>query len=139
MAFTTIKDLNTELATWLETNIVQSRMTGDRTRQWCVDALSFSGSMDQAGLRTVVDKTELNTVYATAYQSNNPNEKKDFVLTKVEIALLYSFLKCFVMRHKTRIMCYRDDLSQKGARNMYTVGLSENFLDQLRQTLQGGN
>jgi len=54
---------------------------------------------------------------------------------KVEIGALYSFNKCFVQRYKGRMHYYRDDLSQKGARNMASCAQAQALLDEFEKNL----
>jgi hypothetical protein len=140
VTITTITDLHTLVAKWFETNIVQSRLTGDKSRQWSTGALALpsagANTMVQAALRAFIDRSDLNAEYNSQYNKKEISDKHDLVAIKVEISVLYSFLKCFVERHKTRLMFYRDDLSQKGARIMYNVKLSEEYHNQVKQELQ---
>jgi len=138
---TSLTQMHGLIATWMEQNVFQSRtQQGDKSRQWAATALGLPSSgattMTQAAFRAFVDRSGLNKQYATQYQSQNVADKKDLVCIKVEISVLYSFLKCFVERHKSRLMYYRDDLSKKGYRVMYNVKLSEQYHTQVQQELQ---
>ena len=61
--------------------------------------------------------------------------RKGISALKAEISALYSFDKCFIQRHKGRLHFYRDDLSQKGARNMYPVGMAVGLQEEFKQNL----
>jgi hypothetical protein len=140
---TTLPQLHAAISTWFQDQLVGSRCqstsgtsSGDKTRQWATIGLGYKDKLIQSAMRAFVDRSQLNKDYNTKYNSPNSQDKKSVVLDKIEITTLYSFLKCFVERHKTRLMYYRDDLSQKGARNMYSVKISEDWWTQVRQELQ---
>jgi hypothetical protein len=136
MAITGLTQLHSAIADWFEQNIVDSRLQqGDKSREWCTDAMGYTSPLLQAAMRAFIDRSQLNSDYTTKYKATTTAEKKNVVFDKVEISVLYSFLKCFVERHKTRLMYYRDDLSQKGARNMYSVKISEDWFNQVSQQL----
>lgn len=133
-SFKSLGDLINGFTKWFTQSIPQSRLTGDNNpRLWYTKAIDYTLDFTQANLQTVTDRSILNSDYNSRLQIKNVNQKQGGQSIKIELNELYSFQKCFVARHRTRIQYYRDDLSQKGYRNMYAVALSyDNF--QLLQT-----
>ena len=134
--FTTLLTLINGFVQWFTTTIPTGRLAGDSnpTRIWYTKALGYKLGFDQSSLQTVTDRTALNAEIIARNAIQDVNKKQGIQALKTEIDNMYSFQKCFVARHRTRLQYYRDDLSQKGYRNMYAVNLSADNL-QLLQTL----
>jgi len=97
-------------------------------RPWFAQAVGYKQNLYLVNLQTITDRTTLNKQVADRYLVQDVNSKQGVSALRIEIAQLYSFQKCFVARHKTRLQYYRDDLTQKAFRNMYAVQLSyDNF------------
>jgi len=134
--FKTLITFINALVPWFTVQIPTGRLNGDSTptRTWFTDAIGFKLNFTQKNLQTITDRSSLNTEYIARAAVINVNQKKGIQALKIEIDQLYSFQKCFVARHRSRLLSYRDDLSQKGYRNMYALNLScDNF--QLLQSL----
>lgn len=103
--------------------------TGDQTaRPWFVQSIGYTPNLLLKSLQTVTDRSSLNSQVASRLLVSDVNQKQGVHALRIEIAQLYSFQKCFVARHKTRLQYYRDDLAQKGYRNLYAIQLSyDNF------------
>jgi hypothetical protein len=97
-------------------------------RPWFIQSIGYTLNLYLKNLQTVTDRTQLNTDIANRAAIKDVNSKQGISAKRVELAQLYSFQKCFVARHKTRLQYYRDDLAQKGYRNLYALQLSyDNF------------
>jgi hypothetical protein len=120
--FDTLTDLNKYIAKWFEDKIPDGRLSNDTEgREWFTKTIDYTDKFTLEDLRGVTDRTDLNGEYTKRYQDDQ-TERKGISALKIEISALYSFSKCFVQLHKGRMHFYRDDLSQKGARNMHAVG-----------------
>jgi hypothetical protein len=120
--FKTLKELNDTLAKWFEDKIPDARLSNDTEgREWITKAVEYSDKFTLEDLQKATDREQLNSEYIKRYKETKP-ERKGISALKVEVSALYSFNKCFVQRYKGRMHFYRDDLSQKGARNMHAVG-----------------
>jgi hypothetical protein len=117
----TLEELNTALAKWFEEKIPDNRLSNDTDgREWLLKTLEYNNTLKLEDLQKLTDREELNKEYVKRYKDTQ-TERKGISALKIEIAALYSFNKCIVQRHKGRLHYYRDDLSQKGARNMHAV------------------
>lgn len=120
---TTLKKLMTKMQEWLQDSIPDSRTTSNDAggRLWFLKSVGYSDSLTLEDLRNFVDSDDQNSQFVSRRKEKNAKARKGISALKVEISALYSFKKCFVQRHKGRIHFYRDDLSQKAARNMRTA------------------
>lgn len=125
------------LAAWLEVSIPDGRVKTKDTegRDWFLRAAKYDKTLKLSDLKNYTDRTALNTEYASRYKQTSTQSKKGVSALKVEISALYSFNKCFVQRYKGRMHFYRDDLSQKGARNMRSVGQAMGLLNEFKKNL----
>jgi len=124
----TFQDVVQLFSAWMETT-TQNRLDGDKTgRAWFLKSIGFVGSLILGNLKNLTDRTQLNTKYVTNFAITDAKSRRGVSAAKIEISALYSFNKCVVERYKGRMHYYRDDLSQKGARNMITVGQSAGIL-----------
>jgi len=135
-----IKDLDALLkilAEWMEVSIPDGRIkTKDSAgRDWFLRAAKYDKTLKLEDLKNYTDREDLNTEYSSRYAQTATKGKKGVSALKVEISALYSFNKCFVQRYKGRMHFYRDDLSQKGARNMRAVGQAMGLLKEFKKNL----
>ena len=105
-------------------------------RAWILKALEYDKTFKLEDLREYTDRRQLNQQYVAAYQVEDPQQRKGISGLKADISSLYSFNKCFVQRYKGRMHYYRDDLSQKGQRNMRTVAQSLHLLELFKTNLE---
>ena len=69
------------------------------------------------------------------YKNKEVKAAKGLSSLKVEISALYSFNKCFVQRYKGRMHYYRDDLSQKVARNMASCAQAQVLFEEFDKNM----
>ena len=124
-------------ATWIESDIPETRLkTNDADgRPWFLTAAKYDKTLTLKDLREFTDRTSLNEEFLSRFRQEDQKGRKGISAIKVEIGLLYGFNKCFVQRYKGRMHFYRDDLSQKGARNMTAVGHSIGLFDEFKKNL----
>ena len=134
-----VKSLSTLLnilKTWFEKTIVDSRMKLDSEgRTWVIKAVGYQGAFKLTELNGFTQRAELNRKYLQRFIVLDPKSRKGISAIKAEISSLYSFQKCFTQRFKGRMHFYRDDLSQKGRRNMSTVGRSFGIFSEFKENL----
>jgi hypothetical protein len=135
MDIKTLDDLLKGVRDWFQVNIPDSRTKTSTQRQWFITAMKWDKTLKLADLRKATDRTQLNTDYTTRFDEEDVKARKGISAIKIEISQLYSYNKCFVQRYKTRLQYYRDDLSQKGARNMYNTWQSHAEFQELKQNL----
>lgn len=141
-SFTNVTDLFNQQIVWFQTDIPPDRLKGDSTgRQWYLQAIGYTENLQFSNLNTITNRNTLNDTIANKIQIQDVNQKQGICADKVELAQLYSFQKSVIAREKTRLQYYRDDMSQKGKRNMYTVKLSygEFALMQTKLNQQSGS
>ena len=134
--FKKIADLLFELADLFESVIPEARLGKDsKGRTWFLDAIGYDKTLTLSDLRKITDSSKLNDEYRSRYKENDPKSRLGISALKAEISMLYSFKKSFVQRYKGRIHYYRDDLSQKGARNTATVGQAHGLFEHFKKNL----
>ena len=134
--FTTIKELLTKLANWHEKDIPNARLKNDQNgRKWLLKTLDYQKTLKLEDLRKCTDRKELNKEYIKRYREPSVKAKKGVSAIKQEISALYGFNKCLVQRHKGRMHFYRDDLSQKGARTLASVGYAHVLFEAFKTNL----
>jgi hypothetical protein len=123
---------------WFITLIPDNRVDSNdsKGRSWVSKALEYDKTFKLEDLREYTDRSELNRQYVAAYKVEDPKQRKGISGLKADVSSLYSFNKCFVQRYKGRMHYYRDDLSQKGQRNMRTVGQSLHLLELFKSNLE---
>jgi hypothetical protein len=132
----TLEELFDKLHPWFEENIPNARKQLDSEgRKWFLSILDWSQDLKESSLRKATDREQLNTDFRARYKEEDPQSKKGISAIKLEISQLYSFNKSLVLRHKSRLQCYRDDLSQKGARNMFNSWQSIAIFKEFKQNL----
>jgi hypothetical protein len=136
MVATTLNRLLTALANWFEKEIPTNRLNNDfEGRKWLCKSLSYSDKFTTEDLQNITDRSELNQKYNKRFHDDNVKSRKGISEIKIEISALYSFQKCFTQRFKGRMHFYRDDLSQKGKRNMIAVGQAFGMVREFKQNL----
>lgn len=136
---TSKQELFNTLIKWIEESIPSERLSagysGPRGRKWFLQALSFDLPLKLENLRTITDRSELNKEFVKRQEEKKQPNKKGVSAIKMEISALYSFNKCVVQRYKGRMHFYRDDLSQKGKRNMVCMGRALGVFQELKNNL----
>lgn len=136
MNATNLDELFQAMAPWFEEKIPERRLENDVAgRVWFLKAVNYTDKLILRDLREVTDREDLNKEYVERYLEEDAKKRKGVSALKVEISGLYSFTKSFVQRYKGRMHFYRDDLSQKGKRNMCNVGLAAGLLHTFRENL----
>jgi hypothetical protein len=136
MTATSLSRLLNTLKTWFEKTIVDSRMKLDAEgRTWICKSIGYKGTFKLDDLNNVTDRDGLNGKYNERFAVEDAKSRKGISAIKAEISALYSFQKCFTQRFKGRMHFYRDDMSQKGRRNMATVGRSFGIFSEFKQNL----
>ena len=132
-----LDELMEAIKSWYETDIPQGRVIDldAHGRNWFLDSISWDKTLKLEDLRKATDRTQLNQEYIERFNETDPKARKGISADKLEISQLYSFNKSFVQRYKSRLQYYRDDLSQKGARNMYNVSQSMSIFKEFKQNL----
>lgn len=103
-------------------DLVEKRTTNDENGYtWSYKGLDYDKELTLKDFQDFFDRKELNNEYKTRYEESQVNAKKASAWIQHEINLIYSFHKCFALRNRTRLQSYRDDLSQKGARNKAAI------------------
>ena len=134
---TTLSKLLTKFEAWMQTEIPTVRVEkNDATgRKWFLASVEYKDSLKLEDLRDFTDRTELNEKFTDRYKNEDVKSAKGVSALKVEISALYSFNKCFVQRYKGRLHYYRDDLSQKGARNMASCAQAQALFEEFDKNM----
>lgn len=137
MPFTTLKKLLDTITKWFENEIPAIRVSSNdsKGRKWICKSLGYSGKFKLEDLKKITDRQNLNSLYVSRFKNDNVQSRKGISALKIEISALYSFQKCFTQRFKGRMHFYRDDLSQKGKRNMTAVGQAYGPFEELKKNL----
>ena len=104
-------------------------------RSWFLRSIEYDKTLKLEDLRKCTDRQDLNDQFKTRYLNKEVSNAKGISALKIEISSLYSFNKCFVQRYKGRLHYYRDDLSQKGARNMASCAQAQVFFNEFSKNL----
>ena len=120
---TKLDELMSTIKKWYEEDIPEARTSklDGNGRKWFLDSIKWDKTLKMEDLRKATDRKELNSTYTERYKETDPKARKGIAAIKIEIGQLYSYNKCFVQRYKSRMQYYKDDLAQKGGRNMYNV------------------
>jgi hypothetical protein len=137
MAITTLNKLVNTIRDWFEKQVPKRRLANDSEgRLWALQALNYSGDdLKLESLRDFTDRDDLNDKFVKRTKVDKEASRLGTSAIKIEISALYSFNKCFVQRFKGRMHYYRDDLAQKGQRNMRTVGQSIGVLNEFKKQM----
>ena len=136
MVATTLHKLVTVLKEWVQDKIPEARLKNDvEGRKWLCKSLGYSDKFTLEDLLNITDRSDLNALYVERFNNNDVKSRKGISAIKMEISALYSFQKCFTQRFKGRMHFYRDDLSQKGKRNMVAVAQAYGMFQELKQNL----
>jgi len=122
---------------WMQTEIPTGRVSqNDATgRSWFLTSVKYKDTLKLEDLRGYTDRSELNSKFKERYLKTDVKSAKGMSALKVEISCLYSFNKCFVQRYKGRLHYYRDDLSQKGARNLASCAQAQALFDEFDKNM----
>jgi hypothetical protein len=133
---TSLSELLDSVNEWIQESIPHDRLKNDSEgRAWALSRLHHYDTLKVEDLSNFTNRDELNNEYVRRYKETDAKSRKGISALKLEISALYSFNKCFVQRYKGRMHYYRDDLSQKGIRNMYTVGQSFALFEEFKKNL----
>lgn len=104
---------------WL-TNI-EASCTSATSRTWCM--FGFDKAITFSELAKFFDRKDLNDQYIKKYVNKDIAKQQAFSHIQLEINAIYGIHKSFASRHKTRLQCYKDDLSQKTFRTKQAINL----------------
>lgn len=136
MAIDKLDQIGEKMDELLTKTIVQKRLSNDADgREWALKKLDYSQDLKIQQLKEHVRRDSQNGEYVGRYEIKDSKSRKGISALKVEISALYSFSKCFVQRYKGRMHYYRDDLSQKGKRNMTMVGKAIGLWEEFKENL----
>jgi hypothetical protein len=136
--FTELRELWEKITKWFSDELAQRRKSDNDSgqgRRWFVKSIGYSKRFVLEDLRTITNRDNLNDQYVQRFEHEEVQGRKGISALKIEISALYSFQKSFVERHKGRMHFYRDDLSQKGARNPYSMGQSFGIFEAFKEGL----
>lgn len=130
-------DLLKKFEAWMQVKIPDNRVKENDAsgRSWFLTSVEYDKSLKLKDLREFTDRSDLNTQFKERYLKPDVKSAKGVSALKVEISALYSFNKCFVQRYKGRMHYYRDDLSQKAARNMASCAQAQALLDEFEKNM----
>jgi hypothetical protein len=133
----TLSQLLKKFEVWMQTEIPVGRVAqNDATgRTWFLGSIEYDKTLKLEDLREYTDRSKLNEEYVKRYLNTSVKAAKGISALKVEISALYSFNKCFVQRYKGRMHYYRDDLSQKGARNMASCAQAQAMFEEFNKNM----
>lgn len=122
---------------WMQTEIPVGRVAeNDATgRTWFLSSIEYTKTLKLQDLREFTDRSDLNREFVQRYLNADVKSAKGISALKVEISALYSFNKCFVQRYKGRLHYYRDDLSQKGIRNMASCAQAQSMFEEFDKNM----
>ena len=122
---------------WMQTEIPVGRVAeNDATgRTWFLSSVEYAKTLKLQDLREFTDRSDLNREFVQRYLNADVKSAKGISALKVEISALYSFNKCFVQRYKGRLHYYRDDLSQKGIRNMASCAQAQSMFEEFDKNM----
>lgn len=92
-------------------------------RKWCL--LEFTEALTMENIRKFFDRKALNEEYVLKVKNRSGANQKAYAHLQLEINAIYSTHKSFASRHKTRLQCYTDDLSQKAYRTKASLSFVE--------------
>jgi hypothetical protein len=116
-----VEDLIKKYHKWTDAN-VKSRLTNaENGREWVYKNLEYTDDLTTKKYQDFFDRNDQNEEYHKRFINRNVPSKKPHGWYQNEINMIYGFHKCFAMRNATRLQYYRNDLSQKGARNLTAV------------------
>lgn len=104
------------------TDVVNLRLDNkEKSRDWLYKQLGLTYTPELKKLQEFFDRTAQNEEYVKRYNEESIPAKKPHAWYQTEINMIYSFHKCFAMRYNTRLQYYRNDMSQKGKRNITAI------------------
>jgi hypothetical protein len=141
MAIKTLKDLlEDKYPKWIEEHIPEKRLKNDSEgRRWFLKSIGYSEDLKQESLRKYTDRDSLNAEFVQRYKVEEVKKRKGISALKVEISALYAFSKCFVQRYRSRMLYYKDDLSQKKGRINHSIGQAYGLFRAFKKYLDKDN
>jgi alpha-amylase/alpha-mannosidase (GH57 family) len=131
-----LEQLMKKIAPWFEKTIPEARLSNDvEGRTWFMKDVQYTDTLKLEDLKKATDRESLNSDYKERFNQEKVKSRKGISAIKTEISALYSFNKCFVQRYKGRMHFYRDDLSQKGARNMRAAAQAMGVFNEFKKNL----
>ena len=98
--------------------------------QWCAKGIGYTNrTLTLADYKRFFDRSDLNDKWLSRYNQESLKARKPYAWLQIEIDQIYSFHKCFAMRHQTRLQYYRHDLSQKLKRTKASVDQAHALLE----------
>jgi hypothetical protein len=82
-----------------------------KDRKWCTLDVE---KLDKESVDTAFNTDEQEEAYLKGIE--NGEKQEPYAFLQLDSDVIFSFHKCFTMRHKTRLQNYRDDLSNKDTR-----------------------
>ena len=133
----TLDELLIAFADWIESSIPGARTLSNDTegRTWLLKSLGYDKTLKLEDLSQFTDREDLNDLYLERYKEKDVQSRKGISALKLEISALHGFNRCFVQRYKGRMHYYRDDLSQKAARNMQAVAVVAALFEEFKKNL----
>lgn len=108
----------------------------DKFRPW--NLMGFDKDISSVNINEYFKRVELNKSYVEKSNKKikTTEEREAVAQLQLEINAIYSIHKSFASRHKTRLQCYKDDLSHKKIRLPSAInvvgGNSQVFTDSLK-------
>lgn len=135
-----LKDLFKNILNWAKDKVVTARVENtDSGYSWFYKSLSYDQEAGYKEAQTFFDRTEANEQYIKDYKETNVKNKKAYGWNQAEINLIAGVHKCFVTRYQTRLQCYRNDLSMKGARMRSSVNIALGKLEARKKAAEKSN
>jgi hypothetical protein len=117
-----IEDLIETYQKYVKDILVENRVKNDEQGyEWTYKGLEYKDKLELKAFQKFFDRTDQNDKYVERFKEQETKQRKPTAWYQNEINMIYSFHKCFAMRNQTRLQYYRNDLSQKGARNYSSI------------------
>lgn len=123
-----IEDLIAGFQRWAKETIVSLRLkNGEMGYGFNSTDLKYTTELTLLAFQGFFDRSKQNATYVKLFNDTNIPGKKPHAFYQQEINMIYSYHKCFAMRHRSRLEYYRCDMSQKGARaySAINIGLAK--------------
>lgn len=110
-------ELFEKVVKWLKTSTTEKRLTnGENGYQWMVKDLEYDGEYDLESVQQFFERDKQNADFKKEYDKPEVADKKAFGFHQTDANLIAAFHRSFALRNKSRLQCYRDDMSMKGKR-----------------------
>ena len=104
---------------WLN-NTATANEDINKQRDWCTLDLTGLTAKD---LAVYFDRSKINDKYKEEFDKKS-KAGNPFAFLQRDSDLIYSMHRCFVTRHRGRLMSYRDDSTQKKYHTLYALSLA---------------